>query len=125
VFLRDIAVESTGTGVICSEAAGVTFQSVTVSPDAGPAMEVSDTRDLEVLRFRAGKANAGQPVIKLEGVQNAVVESSSAAAGNDVFVEVAGTANENVQLLRNRVPAGAKAVSLTGGASDSVVTERD
>jgi hypothetical protein len=61
----------------------------------------------------------------LEGVQNAVVESSSAAAGNDVFVEVAGTANENVQLLRNRVPAGAKAVSLTGGASDSVVTERD
>ena len=124
VNLRDISVETSGVGVVCTHAAGVTMENVTVNPDGGPAMSVSETRDIEVLRFRSNKANAGQPVIQLKAVQNAVIESCSAAAGNDVFVEVSGTANENIQLLRNRAPANSK-VSFTNGAAASVVAQRD
>jgi polygalacturonase len=125
VYLRDIVVESAATGAECSEAAGVTFENVIVNADGGPSLAADSTRDLEILRFRTNKANPGQPVIQLNGVQNAVVESCSAAAGNDVLVEVAGTGNENVQLLRNRLNAGATAVTFTGGAAESVVTRRD
>jgi len=96
-----------------------------VNADAGPAITASDTRDLEILRFRTNKASAGQPVIQLNGVQNAVVESCSGAAGNDVLVEVKGKANEGVQLLRNRYNPGAAPVTYTDGASDSVVIRRD
>jgi hypothetical protein len=58
-------------------------------------------------------------------VQNAVVESCSAAPGNDVLVEVAGTANDNIQLLRNRFAAGSTPVTFSGGADQGVVTRRD
>jgi len=125
VCLRDIAVEVAATGATCSHAVGVTIENVTVNADAGPAITASDTRDLEILRFRTNKANAGQPVIQLNGVQNAVVESCSGAAGNDVLVEVKGKANEGVQLLRNRYNPGAAPVTYTDGASDSVVIRRD
>jgi polygalacturonase len=125
VYLRDIVVESAATGAECSEAAGVTFENVIVNADGGPSLAADSTLDLEILRFRTNKANPGQPVIQLNGVQNAVVESCSAAAGNDVLVEVAGTGNENVQLLRNRLNAGATPVTFTGGAAESVVTRRD
>jgi polygalacturonase len=125
VYLRDIVVESAATGAECSEAAGVTFENVIVNADGGPSLTADNTRDLEILRFRTNKANPGQPVIQLNGVQNAVVESCSAAAGNDVLVEVTGTGNENVQLLRNRLNAGATPVTFTGGAAESIVTRRD
>jgi hypothetical protein len=101
------------------------MENVIVNADGGPSISASNTRDLDLLRFRTNKANAGQPVIQLNGVQNAVVESCSAAPGNDVLVEVAGTANQGVELLRNRYNAGATPVTFTGGASDSVVTRRD
>jgi polygalacturonase len=125
VYLRDIVVESAATGAECSEAAGVTFENVIVNADGGPSLAADNTRDLEILRFRTNKANPGQPVIQLNGVQNAVVESCSAAAGNDVLVELTGAGNENVQLLRNRLNAGATPVTFTGGAAESVVTRRD
>jgi polygalacturonase len=125
VYLRDIVVESAATGALCSEAAGVTMENVIVNADGGPSLSASDTRDLDVVRFRTNKANPGQPVIRLGGVQDAVVESCSAAPGNDVLVEVAGTENENVQLLRNRYTAGGTPVTFTGGAAEGVVTRRD
>lgn len=125
VYFRDIVVESAATGAECSEAAGVTFDNVIVNADAGPSLAANATRDLEILRFRTNKANPGQPVIQLNGVQNAVVESCSAAPGNDVLVEVAGTANDNIQLLRNRFAAGSTPVTFSGGADQGVVTRRD
>ena len=125
VHFRDIVVESAATGAAFSQAAGVTFENVIVNADGGPSLAVTGTSDLDLLRFRTNKANPGQPVIQLNGVQNAVVESCSAAPGNDVLVEVAGTANENVQLLRNRLNAGATPVSFTGGAMETAVTRRD
>jgi polygalacturonase len=125
VYLRDIVVESAATGAVCAQAVGVTFENVIVDADGGPSLMASDTRDLEILRFRTTKANPGQPVIQLNGVQSVVVESCSAAPGNDVLVEVAGPANEDVQLLRNRYNAGGAPVTYTGGASDNVVTRRD
>jgi hypothetical protein len=125
VCLRDIAVEVAATGATCSHAAGVIIENVTVNADTGPAITASDTTDLDILRFRTNKGNAGQPVIQLNGVRNAVVESCSGAAGNDVLVEMKGKANENVQLLRNRYNSSAAPVTYTDGASDSVVTRRD
>ncbi|MGB6429426.1 MAG: glycoside hydrolase family 28 protein [Candidatus Acidiferrales bacterium] len=125
VYLRDIVIESSATGADCTRASGVTFENVIVNADGGPSLSASDTRDLDVLRFRTNKANPGQPVIQLNGVQDAVVESCSAAPGNDVLVEVAGTENENVQLLRNRINPGGTPVSFAGGAAESVVTRRD
>jgi polygalacturonase len=125
VYLRDIVVESAATGAECSHAAGVTMENVIVNADGGPSFSASNTSDLDLLRLRTNKANPNQPVIQLNGVQNAVVESCSAAPGNDVLVEVAGTANQSVQLLRNRYNASTTPVAFTGGALESVVTRRD
>jgi polygalacturonase len=125
VRFRDIVVESAATGADCLQAAGVTFDNVIVNADGGPSLSATAARDLEILRFRTNKANPGQPVIQLNGVQNAVVESCSAAPGNDVLVEVSGTANDNVQLLRNRYNVKSAPVSFTGGADESVVTRHD
>ncbi|MGB6545669.1 MAG: glycoside hydrolase family 28 protein [Candidatus Acidiferrales bacterium] len=125
VYLRDISVEAAASGAVCTEATGITIENVIVNADAGPSIAVSNTRDIDLLRFRTNKANPGQPVIRLDGVQNAVVESCSAAPGNDPLVEVTGKQNDNVQLLRNRYTAGGTPLSLTDGAVESVVTRRD
>jgi len=122
--LSDIAVNSSGSGATCERVHGMTFDAILVNPDAGPPMSLLDVQGLELRRFRTNKANPGQPVIRMEKVQDALVESCSAAAGNSVLVEVKGTENKDITLQLNRVPSEGKEVDFVDGASDAAVNRR-
>jgi polygalacturonase len=122
--LSDIAVNSSAAGATCSRVRGMTFDSILVNPDAGPPMSLVDVQGLELLRFRTNKANPGQPVIRMEKVQGAVVESCSAAAGNSVLVEVKGAENKDITLQLNRASSDGQEVDFTDGATDAAITRR-
>jgi polygalacturonase len=122
--LSDISVNSSAGGATCARVRGMTFDSVLVNPDAGAPMSLVDVQELELLRFRTNKANPGQPVIRMENVQGALVESCSAAAGNSVLLEVKGAENKDITLQLNRVPSDAKELDFVDGATDAAINRR-
>jgi len=119
--LSDIAVNSSKAGATCSRVSGMIFDSVLVNPDDGPPLSIVNVQDLEVVRFRTNKANANQPVIRVENVQGALIQSCSAAAGNPVLLEVKGAENKDITLQLNRAPGDGKEVNFVDGATDAAM----
>jgi hypothetical protein len=97
------------------------IQSLAVGAAAAPAAE--DVQGLEVLQFRTNMANPGQPVIWVESVQGALVESYS-VAGNSVLLEVKGVVNNDFTLQLNRVSSGAGEFDFMDGATDAAISRR-
>ncbi len=122
--LSDISINSSVGGATCARVRGMTFDSVLVNPDAGAPMSLVDVQGLELLRFRTNKANPGQPVIRMENVRGALVESCSAAAGNSVLLEVKGAENKDITLQLNRVSSDAKELDFVDGATDAAINRR-
>jgi polygalacturonase len=121
--LRNMVATST-TGVSVSGVRGASFENLAINPDGGPPFSFKDAEDLEVVRARTSKANGDLPVITLERVHGAAVESCTAAAGNSALIKVVGRENTQVSLALNRPPAGATEVAYADGASADVVTRR-
>ncbi len=74
-----------------------------------------------MLQFRTNMANPGQPVIWVESVQGALVESYS-VAGNSVLLEVKGVVNNDFTLQLNRVSSGAGEFDFMDGATDAAIS---
>ena len=115
--LRNVAVDSSSNGVICSQVNRLSLENVRVVCDQGPTIEVSDVRELDLVQFGAAGKTAQQPAIRLNRVQGALVQGCSAPAGASPLVEVRGSGSSEISLSLNRVPKGGKEVEFTGGAS--------
>jgi glycosyl hydrolase family 28 len=122
--LNDVRIISAGTGVQCSEVRGMTFENVVANPDSGAAVSLANVRDVELLRVRTEKPDATQPAIRMEGVQNAVVQSCSSVEGRPALLEVKGAENKGISLALNRVPKGMKEVAFMDGAAEDAVSRR-
>jgi hypothetical protein len=117
-------VASSTTGVSISGARGVSFENLQINPDGGSPFSFKDVADLELVRARTGKANGDLPVIALERVTNAAIESCTAAAGNAALIRVSGGDNKEISLALNRPPKGAAEVIYADGATADAVTRR-
>ena len=124
ISLSNIVVNGCATGMTCTNANGVTFDNVVVNPEKGPALSVDGVRDLEIYRCTTHKPNSGEPVLHLENVNNAVVQSCTASEGTGTFLELKGSANSDISLLLNRLTCAAKEVSLTDGATQAAIVKR-
>jgi polygalacturonase len=122
--VRNMIVESAATGVICTGAHGAAFENFEVNPDGGAPLSFTDVEDLELVRVRTNKANGDLPMIVMERVHNADVESCTAVAGNAALVEVKGRENRDITLALNRPPKGTKEVVYADGATEDVVVRR-
>ena len=119
--LRNVAVDSSSNGVLCSQVHGLTLENIEVTCDQGPAMEIADVENLHLERFRSAKPTAPQPAIRLSRIDGALIQGCSAQPGTPALIELRGPENKEISLALNRVPNGGKEVEYTGGAApDSV-----
>jgi hypothetical protein len=122
--VRNLTVDSVGVGVICSGVRGAAFENVQINSEGGSPLSFKDTEDLELTRVRTNRANGDLPMVVLERVHNATVESCTAVLGNSALVQVKGRENADIALALNRPPKGAKEVVYADGATDDVVVRR-
>jgi hypothetical protein len=121
--VRNMVATSTN-GVAVSGVRGASFENLQINPDAGPPFSFKDAEDLELVRVRTNKANGDLPVIALERVANAAIESCTAAAGNAALIKVTGRENREISLALNRPPKGATEVVYADGATADAVTRK-
>lgn len=111
-------------GITCANATGLALDNIECDPQQGPALVVDSVSDVEITRVTSRKPNQGVPVIRLENVNNGVVESCMAAEGTGTFLEVKGANNKDLSLFCNRLSRATKDVEFTSGATASAIIKR-
>jgi polygalacturonase len=110
-------------GIACTNARGVTFDTINLTVEKGPAMAVAQTREIEINRFTSQKPVKNQPIIRFEDVTDAVLQSCKATEGTGSFLELKGKGNGEISMLNNRFTKAAKAIDLVDGAAESSVVK--
>jgi hypothetical protein len=87
-------------------------------------MECKKVRDLELVRVRNPKSQQNEPVISLEDVQGAMIQSCSANESSSALVQVTGDGNQDITLALNRVSKPTQEVVFTDGATENAVVRR-
>jgi polygalacturonase len=122
--LGNLFVKAAGKGISSSGVSGFSLSNAVVNTDGGPSVECKNMRDLELARVRASKIGPNEPLIELEEVQEAVVESCSVAADSPALIRLKGSHNADITLALNRVPKGIKEVTFADGASERALIRR-
>ena len=123
--LDNLFVKAAAKGVSCSYARGFSLSNAVVNADSGPPIECKNVHDLELVRVRTSKPGPAEPTIDLEGVQEAVVQSCSAAAGSRALIRLKGEGNRDISLALNHLSEQTKEVVFTDGASEHSVVRRN
>ena len=121
--VRNMTASST-TGVAVSGARGASFENLQIYPEVGSPLNFKDAEDLELTRVRTNKVGGDLPVIVLERVKNAAIESCTAVPGNTALIKVTGRENREISLALNRPPLGATELVYADGATRDAVTRR-
>ncbi|HWR37437.1 MAG TPA: glycoside hydrolase family 28 protein [Clostridia bacterium] len=121
VSIRNVTVTSAKQGFVCSSANGLRFENVSANAEETPALGATNVRELEISRFTSKKPHPQQPVIQLSGVEDAVLQSCTAAPGTVTFLEITGNNNQGITLFSNRLAKSSKSVAFTNGASEAVL----
>ncbi len=120
VSIRNVTVTSAKQGIVCSSANGLSLENVSVNAQDTPALSATNVHDLDISRFTSRKPTKS-PVIQLSNVTDAVVQSCTAAAGTETFLEIAGADTRGIALISNRLSKANKGVAFAGGASEAVL----
>ena len=122
--LDNVFVKAAGKGISCYQAHRLSLGNVVVNASMGPSLECKNVHNLELVRVRAPMSQPDAPVIALEDVHEAVVESCSAADGSPALVQLRGEGNRDITLALNRVSQKTQEVAFTDGASEHAVVRR-
>jgi len=115
---------SAGAGISCSNVAGMTFDNVAMDAGKGPAMAAADLSGLEVYRFTDRNPQKDQPAMRLENVNDGLIQSSTAVEGTGTFLELSGAGTREISLIANRLGRASKEISFVSGAAESAVIKR-
>lgn len=124
IGISNFVVNGAGTGISCSNVAGMTFDNIAINAAKGPALTVSDVSGLEVYRFTDRNPQKDQPSIRIENVSDGLFQSCTAVEGTGTFLELKGPGNREISLMGNRLARASKEVAFAGGASESAVVRR-
>jgi polygalacturonase len=124
VSLDNVFVNAAERGVSCYQVRGFSLSNAIVSGKGGPSVECKKVRDLELVRVRNPKSQQNEPVISLEDVQGAMVQSCSANESSSALVQVTGDGNQDITLALNRVSKPTQEVVFTNGATENAVVRR-
>lgn len=124
ISISNFVVDGAGTGISCSNVNGLTLDNIQVRAEKGPALQVTDVRGLEVYRFADRNPQKDQPVIRLEKVDDGLVQSCTAAPNTGTFLEIKGAEVKEISLISNRLARAAKEIAFVSGASESAVVRR-
>lgn len=124
ITFQNIVAEGATTGIVCTNANGLVLDNIVCDPKSGPAVIVDTVKDLEMYRVTSRKPNKGVPVVRLDNVNNGVVESCVASEGTGTFLEINGKNNKDLHLMCNRLNRATKDVEFTRGATETVIVKK-
>jgi len=122
--LENVFVQAAEKGVSCYQVHGFSLSNSVVNAQSGSPVECKNVLDLELVRLRAPKSRPNVPVIVLEGVREAMVESCSAPESSPALLRVKGGSNRDITLALNRVSKQTQEVAFADGASEEAVVRR-
>jgi polygalacturonase len=119
--LQNIEVKSAESGIECSSAKNFVLDNVRIDSKRGPSFILKDTEDLEMHRITSYKPHIDAPVIILENVKDALLQSSKAVEGTGTFIEVKGSKTREIIFHANRLKKAKNGVVFSGGATERVM----
>src|ERR1700730_720612 len=122
--LHNVFVKAAEKGISCYQVHEFSVSNAVVNVNSGPSVQCKNALDLELIRVRAPKSQPNVPVIALENVHQAMVESCSAAESSPALVQLRGDGNRNITLALNRVSKQTQEVVFADGASEQGVVRR-
>jgi hypothetical protein len=114
-------------GLYARHAEGLTLTRVQVrseNPDVRPTMVFDDVRTLEMDGFRPGTANASQPLVWMNNVQDALVRGSRAVPA-EAFLRLSGDKTKEIKLVGNDFTRVRQLVEFQGVEKSAVREEGD
>jgi polygalacturonase len=114
-------------GFYCRHVRGLHFRNVRVGfakPDARPAFVCDDVEDLELFGCTAASASAVNPVIRFNGVRQALIHGCRSPETGGAFLRVEGKGTEKIKLIANDLAAAKKPVDLGPGVQADAVRLR-
>jgi polygalacturonase len=122
--ISNFAVNGAGTGISCSDVSGMVFDNIVMKAEKGPALAAVDVNGIEVLRLMDHNPQNDQPVIRLEGVDDGLIQSCTASEGTGTFLELRGSATREISLIANRLARSSQQIAFAGGASEAAIVRR-
>ena len=122
--LENMIVKSSAKGISCYQVNGFRVCNTVLNATSGPSVECKSVLDLELIRIRAQKSEPKAPAFILEDVQEALIESCSAAESSPALLRLNGDRNRNITLALNRVSKQTQEVEFADGASEHAVVRR-
>jgi len=121
--IRNMVVDGAAKGIDCVNATSLVFDNVVVTAENGPALHADSVQDLEICRLTSsGQHKSSDPVIRMENVNQALVQSCAPQKGTGTFLELKGIANREISLVANRLKHAAREVELVDGASMDAIS---
>ncbi len=109
-------------GLYIHNVRGLSLDHVQIDNQLGPAIQVSDACDVEVVNSSTSTANEGSPFALLQNVHGAFVDSCSIPEGARTFLEVAGRGSKAIHPGPNNWVHHALLAATTRGAlADAVI----
>jgi polygalacturonase len=122
--LDNVFIKAADKGISCYQVHGFSLSNAVVNANSGPAVECKNVLDLELVRVRTPKSQPNVPVIAMEEVHEAMVQSCSAAESGSALVQLRGAGNRDITLALNRVSKPTQEVAFTDGATEKAVVRR-
>ena len=122
--LENVFVNAAEKGISCYQVHGFGLSNAVVYANSGPSVACKNIVDLEMVRVRCPKSEPKVPVIVLEDVHGAMVQSCSTTETSPALVQLNGQDNRDVTLALNRVSKQTQEVVFANGASEKAVVRR-
>jgi len=122
--LDNVFIKAADKGISCYQVHGFSLGNAVVNANSGPSVECKNVVDLELVRVRTPKSQPNVPVIAMEEVHEAMVQSCSAAETSPALVQLRGDGNRDITLALNRVSKPTQEVVFADGASEEAVVRR-
>ena len=104
-----------GYGLFCRHVKGLSLANLTftyATPDLRPALVCDEIEDLNLSRLDAASQPDGEPLIRLDQVRDAWVQSCRATNGAHTLLQVNGDQSARIKLLANEFGNVTKAIDL-------------
>jgi glycosyl hydrolase family 28 len=119
VRLQDLTVTGSRTGVVCTRAAELTLEGLSLAPLESPAVAARAVERLEVRGLSYPHPGAELPVVQLEDAAGAFVHGCYVGGGARALVQLTGAHNRDVVLSDNTLPTGTLAQLNQASGADS------
>jgi polygalacturonase len=108
-------------GIIAKGIEKLSLRNVDISDQIGPAVSVTDAKDLAMSDVSARTASSGAASFKLDNVQGAMIRGCSVPRSADVALHISGDKSADIHLGDNNFPRGRDAVDLAPGVDANAV----